>query len=47
MLLRVEDMELRHCGELSTATKRWRPAEARGRRGARARGQQGRGKRSG
>jgi hypothetical protein len=47
MLLRVRDQELRHCGELSTATRRWRPAEARGSRGARARGQQGRGKRSG
>jgi hypothetical protein len=47
MLLRARDRKLRLCGERSTATRRWRPAEARGSRGARARGQQGRGKRSG
>jgi hypothetical protein len=47
MLLRTGDRELRRCGELSTATRRWRPAEARGSRGVRARGQQGKGKRSG
>jgi hypothetical protein len=47
MLLRVRDRELRCCGELSTATRRWQPMEARGSRGARARGQQERGKRSG
>jgi hypothetical protein len=47
MLLRMRDRDLRRRGGLSTATRRWRPAEARGRRGARARGQQGRGKRSG
>jgi hypothetical protein len=47
MLLRVRDRELRRRGGLSTATRRWRPAEARVRRGARARGHQGRGKRSG
>jgi hypothetical protein len=46
MLLRARDRELRLCGELSTATRRWRPADARGSRGARAGGQQGRGKRS-
>jgi hypothetical protein len=43
VLLRVRDRELRRGGGLSTATRRWRPAEARGRRGARARGQEGRG----
>jgi hypothetical protein len=43
MLLRARDQELRHGGGLSTATRRWRPAEALGRRGARARGCQGRG----
>jgi hypothetical protein len=42
-LLRTEDRELRCCVELSTAARRWRPAEARCSRGARVRGQQGRG----
>jgi hypothetical protein len=46
-LMRARDKKLRLCGERSTATRRWRPEEARGRRGARARGDQGRGKRSG
>jgi hypothetical protein len=45
--LRARDKKLRPCDELSTATRRWRPAEARGSRGARARGHQGSGKRSG
>jgi hypothetical protein len=45
--MRVRDKKLRLCGECSTMTRRWRPEEARGRRGARARGHQGRGKRSG
>jgi hypothetical protein len=43
MVLRMRDRELRLCGELSTATRRWRPADARGSSGARAGGQQGRG----
>jgi hypothetical protein len=43
MLLRARERILRLCGERSTAMRRWRPAEARGRRGARARGHQGRG----
>jgi hypothetical protein len=43
MLFRVGDRELRRCGELSTATRRWQPAEARGSRGACAGGHQGRG----
>jgi hypothetical protein len=43
VLLRARDRELRHGGGLSTATRRWRPVEARGCRGARARGQEGRG----
>jgi hypothetical protein len=47
VLLRARGKELRLWGERSTATRRWRPAVARGRRGARARGHQGRGKRSG
>jgi hypothetical protein len=47
MLLRVRDRELRLFDELSTATRRWQPADAPGSRGARAEGQQGRGKRSG
>jgi hypothetical protein len=47
MLLCARDRKLRLYGERSTATRRWRPAEARGSRGVRARGQQGRGKRSG
>jgi hypothetical protein len=46
-LLRTEDRELRCCVELSTAARRWRPEEAPGRCGARARSHQGRGKRSG
>jgi hypothetical protein len=37
MLLRARDRELSRGGGLSTAMRRWRPAEARGRRGARAR----------
>jgi hypothetical protein len=41
--LRARDRELRLCGELSTATRRWRPVEVRGGRGARAGGQQERG----
>jgi hypothetical protein len=36
-LMRVRDKKLRLCGERSTATRRWRPEEARGRRGARER----------
>jgi hypothetical protein len=47
MLLRTGDRELRRCDELSTAARRWRPEEAPGRCGARARSHQGRGKRSG
>jgi hypothetical protein len=43
MLLRVTDRELRLFGELSMATRRWRPADARGSHGARAGGHQGRG----
>jgi hypothetical protein len=43
VLLRARDRELRCGGGLSTATRRWRPAEARGCRGARVRGQEGRG----
>jgi hypothetical protein len=45
VLLRARGKELRLWGERSTATRRWRPAVARGRRGARARGQEGRGQR--
>jgi hypothetical protein len=41
--LRTRDRELRLRGGLSTATRRWRPADARGSRGARAGGHQGRG----
>jgi hypothetical protein len=37
MLLHARNRELRCCGELSTATRRWRPMEARGSRGARER----------
>jgi hypothetical protein len=37
MLLRVRDRELRLFGEPSTVTRRWRPADARGSRGARGR----------
>jgi hypothetical protein len=47
VLLRARERELRLGGGLSTTTRRWRPEEARGRRGASARGHQGRGKRSG
>jgi hypothetical protein len=43
VLLRARERELRRRSGLSTATRRWRPEEARGRRGARARGQEGRG----
>jgi hypothetical protein len=43
MLLRTRDRELRLHGGLSTAMRRWRPADARGSRGARAGGHQGRG----
>jgi hypothetical protein len=43
ILLRVRDRKIRPCGECSTATRRWRPAEALGRRGTCARGQEGRG----
>jgi hypothetical protein len=43
ILLHVRDRKIRPCGECSTATRRWRPAEALGRRGTRARGQEGRG----
>jgi hypothetical protein len=45
--MRARDKKLRLCGERSTVTRRWRPEEARGRHGARARSHQGRGKRSG
>jgi hypothetical protein len=41
MLLRMRDRELRLHGGLSTATRRWRPAEARGSRGMHKRGQRG------
>jgi hypothetical protein len=41
MLLRVRDRELSLFGELSTVTRRWRPADAWGSRGARAGGQRG------
>jgi hypothetical protein len=37
VLLRARDRELRRGSGLSTATRRWRPGEARGRRGVRAR----------
>jgi hypothetical protein len=47
VLLRARDKKLRLGGERSTATRRWRPEMVRGRRGARARSHQGRGKRSG
>jgi hypothetical protein len=43
MLLHARERKLRRGGELSMATRRWWPAEALGRRGARARGHQGRG----
>jgi hypothetical protein len=45
--MRARDKKLRLCGERSTAMRRWRPEEAWGRRGVRARSHQGRGKRSG
>jgi hypothetical protein len=38
MLLHARERKLRLCGERSMAMRRWRPAEARGRRGSRARG---------
>jgi hypothetical protein len=47
VLLHTRGRELRLCSERSTATRRWRPEEARDRRGARAQGHQGRGKGSG
>jgi hypothetical protein len=43
MLLHARDRKLRPCGEFSTMTRRWRPADARGSRGARVEGHQGRG----
>jgi hypothetical protein len=46
VLLRARGRGLRHRGGLSTVTRRWRPEEARGWRGARACGQERRGKRS-
>jgi hypothetical protein len=46
VLLRARERELRHCSELATAARRWRPETARGWRGARACGQERRGKRS-
>jgi hypothetical protein len=39
VLLRVEERRLRHCSELATTARRWRPAVASGYRGARAGGQ--------
>jgi hypothetical protein len=36
VLLRARERKLRHCSELSTTAKRWRPEMARGRRGGRA-----------
>jgi hypothetical protein len=36
VLLRARERGLRHRGGLSTVTRRWRPAEASGCRGARA-----------
>jgi hypothetical protein len=42
--MRTRDKKLRLCGERSTATRRWRPEMARGRRGVRVRSHQGRGK---
>jgi hypothetical protein len=41
VLLRARDRELRLHGGLSTATRRWRPADARGSRGACKWGQRG------
>jgi hypothetical protein len=46
VLLRARGRKLRHCSELPTTARRWRPEEARGWRGARACGQERRGKRS-
>jgi hypothetical protein len=46
VLLHARDRELRHCSELSTTARRWRPEMARARRGARGRSHQGRGKKS-
>jgi hypothetical protein len=43
VLLCVRDRELRLRGGLSTVTRRWQPADARGSRGTRAGGHQGRG----
>jgi hypothetical protein len=45
VLLRARARGLRHWGGLSTVTRRWRPEEARGWRGACACGQERRGKR--
>jgi hypothetical protein len=45
VLLRARGRRLRRCSELSTTARRWRPEMARGCRGARACGQEGRGKR--
>jgi hypothetical protein len=47
VLLRARERELRHCSELSTTARRWRPGMARERRGTRGRSHQGRGKGSG
>jgi hypothetical protein len=46
VLLRARGRKLRHCSELSTTARRWRPEEVRGWRGVRACGQERRGKRS-
>jgi hypothetical protein len=43
VLMCARDRGLRLCGGLSTATRRWQLANARGSRGARAGGHQGRG----
>jgi hypothetical protein len=43
VLMHARDRGLRLCGGLSTATRRWQPVDARGSRGARAGGHQGRG----
>jgi hypothetical protein len=45
VLLRARGRRLRLWGEHSTAARRWRPEESRGRRGVRVRSHQGRGKR--
>jgi hypothetical protein len=47
VLLRARGRKLRHCSELSTTARRWRPGTARERRGVRGRSHQGRGKGSG